>query len=42
MKTFLSFESFPFTLVIMISWVRIKVLDFVSKLRKLHIVIVEK
>ena len=42
MKTFLRFESFPSTLVIMISWVRIKVLDFVSKLRKIYIVIVEK
>ena len=37
MKSFSRFESFPFTLAIIISWVRIKVLDFVSKLRKLPI-----
>ena len=42
MKSFSRFESFPFTLVIMIPWVRIKVLDFVSKLRKIYMVIVEK
>ena len=42
MKSFSRFESFPFTLGVVIAWVRIKVLDFVSKLRKLHIVIVEK
>ena len=42
MKSFLRFESFPSTLGVIIAWVRIKVLDFVSKLRKIYIVIVEK